>query len=373
MAQTNVSSCVISIIASFTSGLDVFKKFRASRKSRKRRSKKNASVDDEERISEEHTGCGIQFAHGDGVAQTALAEILLKLNTGLVTIINTFLTRDKHDTKLDYQSLTSLSERSRLDTCRTLRQLYRRLMQLRIPAPVYPENHRHQERTRTMSNLSAATKRKISSPRHHKVKGPMLARVVIADSSRPSQVAMVRPGERRRKPGHNSSSASPKVQSSTSLALQPPELPSRPPNHRAQTLPRGDLKPYRKHSAMDLSHKEVRRDERLRATQSTPRLVATIPEFRPLPPMPTSAPSPAMEPRRRKPTPTYYSIESDATKLGEIPMHKWAEPYDFDAMSRLNREAEMNGWPIRDMDGNVQQPSKKRGIFGLFRRKRTTT
>lgn len=82
MAQTNVSSCVISIIASFTSGLDVFKKFRESRKSRKRRSKKNASVDDEElrlarslRQGPEDIGreyqrsiqtAGDQFAHGDG-------------------------------------------------------------------------------------------------------------------------------------------------------------------------------------------------------------------------------------------------------------------------------------------------------------------
>lgn len=304
-----------------------------------------------------------------GVAQTALAEILLKLNTGLVTIINTFLTRDKQDTKLDYQSLTSLSERSRVDTCRTLRQLYRRITQVRVPAQVYPDNHRQEDRAKARSNLSAATRRKISSPKHHKVKGPMLARVVIADSSRPSQVAMVRPGERRRKSPQSSSSASPKVQSSTSLPLQAPELPLRPPNHRSQTLPHGDRRPQRKHSAMDIP--KVRREEKLRATQSTPRLAAPLPDYEPLPPIPNSAPLPAMEPRRRKPTPTYYSIESDATKLGEIPMHKWAEPYDFDAMSRLNREAEMNGWPTRDMDGNVHQPAKKRGIFGLFRRRRT--
>lgn len=82
MAQTNVTSCVISIIASFTSGLDVFKKFHESRKIRKRRSKKNASVDDEElrlarslRQGPEDIGreyqrsiqvAGDQFAHGDG-------------------------------------------------------------------------------------------------------------------------------------------------------------------------------------------------------------------------------------------------------------------------------------------------------------------
>lgn len=294
----------------------------------------------------------------------------MKLNTGLVAIINTFLTRDKQDPKLDYQSLTSLSERSRLDTCRTLRQLYRRMMQVGVPAPLHPNTHRHEDRPRAKSNLSAASKRKVSSPKHHKVKGPMLARVVIADSSKPAQVAMVRPGERRRKPGQISSSASPQVQSTTSLALEAPQLPSRPQNHRSQTQLQGNGRPEWKQSAMDIS-KNVQRQEKLCATYSTPRLATPAPRYEPLPPMPTFTSRPAMEPRRRKLTPTYYSIESDATKLGEIPMHKWAEPYDFDAMSRLNKEAEMNGWPVRDVDGNVQAPAKRKGIFGLFRRRRT--
>lgn len=40
MAQTNVSSCVLSIVASFSSGLDVFKKLREKRK-RKRSSSRS--------------------------------------------------------------------------------------------------------------------------------------------------------------------------------------------------------------------------------------------------------------------------------------------------------------------------------------------
>lgn len=243
-------------------------------------------------------------------------------------------------------------------------------MQVRVPAPLRPDTCRHEERPRTKSNLSAASKRKVSSPKHHKVKGPMLARVVIADSARPSQVAMVRPGDRKKKSGQVSSSASPRLQSTTSLALEAPQLPSRPPHYRSQTHTHGSTRPQRKHSATDIS-KNVRREEKLRTTQSTPRLATIAPRHDPLPPMPSSTPLPAQESRRRKPTPTYYSIESDATKLGEIPMHKWVEPYDFDAMSRLNREAEVNGWPVRDVDGNVQAPAKRKGIFGLFRRRRT--
>lgn len=82
MAQSNVSSCVLSIVASFTSGLDVFKKFKELREKRKRRPRKNASLDDEEvrlarslRQGPEDIGreyqrsisaVGEHFAQGDG-------------------------------------------------------------------------------------------------------------------------------------------------------------------------------------------------------------------------------------------------------------------------------------------------------------------
>lgn len=81
MAQSNVSSCVLSIVASFASGLDVFKKFRELR-GKKRKSRKNASLDDEEvrlakslRQGPEDIGreyqrsiisVGEHFAQGDG-------------------------------------------------------------------------------------------------------------------------------------------------------------------------------------------------------------------------------------------------------------------------------------------------------------------
>ena len=81
MAQSNVSSCVLSIVASFTSGLDVFKKFRELR-NKKRKSRKNASLDDEEvrlarslrqgpedigrEYSRSITAIGDHFAQGNG-------------------------------------------------------------------------------------------------------------------------------------------------------------------------------------------------------------------------------------------------------------------------------------------------------------------
>lgn len=116
-----------------------------------------------------------------GIAQTSLAEILLKLNTGLVTIINTFLTRDKHDAKLDYQSLTNLSERSRDDTCRTLRQLFHRMTQSRVPSRLDGPRQK-QDRPSNESAIYSRSRKAVSGHKHTRVKGPMLARVVIADS-----------------------------------------------------------------------------------------------------------------------------------------------------------------------------------------------
>lgn len=67
------------------------------------------------------------------IAQTSLAEILLRLNVGLIGIITSFLHSTTNDVQLDYKALADMSDRSRVDTCRTLRQLFKRLTQLKRP------------------------------------------------------------------------------------------------------------------------------------------------------------------------------------------------------------------------------------------------
>ncbi len=47
MAHSNVASCVLSIVGSFSNGLDVFKKLKETR-ARRKKPKKNDSVDGEE-------------------------------------------------------------------------------------------------------------------------------------------------------------------------------------------------------------------------------------------------------------------------------------------------------------------------------------
>lgn len=297
-------------------------------------------------------------------AQSSLAEILLRLNTGLVGIITTFLHRDKHgNLELDYRSLTDLSEQSREQTVGVLRQLYQRMLARRSPA-----------RSPAVQGKLSDGKAHHSSRKHSRIRGPTLARVVIRDSSKPSQIALVRPAEVKRSPRPSSQprparipGTPPLSQASTAIAASqlslPPTLPpdpsppkpARPGHTRSKTSPpelaqKPSRRPRKHQADLDLG-------ETLRATQSTPKLVPATVDHPP-------------PPRRRKETPTFYSAASGSTKLGEIPMHKWAEAYDFDAMSLKNREAMAAGWPrlLEEEDAAVEK--KKRGrIFRLFRRR----
>lgn len=56
--------------------------------------------------------------------------------------------------------------------------------------------------------------------------------------------------------------------------------------------------------------------------------------------------------------------------MGEIPMHKWHDPWNFEAMAARNREAEEQGWPFRESDEVGAEVKKKRGgLFRMLRRK----
>ncbi|KAK1817457.1 hypothetical protein LTR12_008098 [Friedmanniomyces endolithicus] len=406
MAQTNVSSCVLSIVASYSSGLDIFKQLREKRSRKKQRSKATAQLGEAEvrlarslRQGPEAIGreylksvqaAGEGFAVGDVIAQSSLAEIVLKLNTGLLSIISSFLGREREVVQMDYASLTELSERSRVDTCRTLRQLLHRTQhaQALYSRPALPSN----ELVQRGSDVHEAKRRKKRT--HSRVRGPMLARVTIENSSQRSQIAVVKPGERKKK---TSSSALSRGQSevpsggSTPLALPPPPYrevaeqplqPTQPSGLRSNTSPSDLQKSRSKQSALSpaIPHQHLQRPEALRATVSTPRLhSAPQPDtHHPLPLPQQLRTKPLLEndssrpTRSRKPTPTFYSIASDGTKLGEIPLHKWAVPLDFDAMSLMNREAERDGWPVGQLEdgsggGGGGEKGMRKKRFGFLR------
>ncbi|KAK4896299.1 hypothetical protein LTR27_005821 [Elasticomyces elasticus] len=371
MAQTNVSSCVLSIVASFSSGLDVFKQFREKRR-RKQSYKSNDKLDAGElrlarslRQGQEDIGreylqnvktAGDQFAVGDVIAQTSLAEVLLKLNTGLVNIISTFLAREKGGVKLNYESLTGLSDSSRLDTCRTLRQLFRRMTQLRT-AQVANSSLALQPREPSDPNDEPKRRRK-----HRRIQGPILARVVIADSSKPSQIAMVKPESAP------SARSTPPPCDAVQMTASVGRLTERCcDDSLVMTKPYQQLHPVLKASPKEITRSaDVAKASKVQLHSSSPDECAPPVAYTSKPPLETN------DRRRRKATPTYYSIASDGTKLGEMPLHKWPVPFDFDEMSITNKQAELDGYPACLM-GDVDGKKKRFGFLRLRLFRRDTT
>ncbi|KAK8163106.1 hypothetical protein BKA80DRAFT_343526 [Phyllosticta citrichinensis] len=156
-AQGKVEASVFAIVTAFTSGLDVCRKLRDRRGKRKKSRKTDSSkahptpvldcLDDElqlgkslqrgpveiqDRYQLNRSHAGERFAQGDAIAHASLTEVLLKLNTGLVAIISTFLCHGKDESNLDYKSLARLSDCSRSEAIDALDQLYRRLSQSQV-------------------------------------------------------------------------------------------------------------------------------------------------------------------------------------------------------------------------------------------------
>ena len=256
--------------------------------------------------------------------------------------------------------------------------------QLSITDREHNESDRH--RSGNDSSVSSNRRKRKGSQEHTKVRGPMIARVVIADSTKPSQIALVKPGERRKKSTSSSSgssslsktSADPRAATTTNLVTPPPsytplELP-RPAPQRSSTAPAVPPRPSRPlmtgHACPARQHRD---DSVMRAARSTPQLEYTLPqELEAIPPMPHSAPfppprHPSVRARRQEPASVYYSIVSDSTKIGEIPMHKWTSPYDFDQMSTMNRQAYETGWPQNQLGGGNKK--KRFGFSRLFSRR----
>lgn len=285
------------------------------------------------------------------MAQNSLAEILLRLNAGLVSIIASFLDHDsKGSAGLDYKSLTDLSEVSRVQTIGVLRQLYQRLLSKQAPQAL-PSARHSKERPKAKKSSHHA------SPKHTKIRHPTLARVLIENSSVPSQIALVRPTEnpKRRCPRSHSRSSSepPQPHLRQSPAASIPNLSSSPPPPPPY-FPSDPLPLQEEHTAKQPRHHRSgaslnKTRSQLKHKPSTP-LPSPLRNDR-LPPVthPTHKASLSdLRDKRLRPE-TFYSIASartGSTKLGEIPMHKWAEPWDYEAAEEANQKALASGWPV---------------------------
>jgi hypothetical protein len=286
-------------------------------------------------------------------AQNSLAEILLRLNAGLVSIIASFLHRDsKNGLDLDYKSLTDLSEVSRVQTIGVLRQLYQRLLSKQVPQAL-PSARSGKEQRKVKPKKSSHR----TSSKHTKIRHPTLARVLIENSSVPSQIALVRPSEnpKKHRPRSHSRTSSeppqPHLRPSPAASLPnlsisptppPPYFPSDPLPLQEQHLAK---QPRHHRSGASLNKPRTQ----LKHKPSTPLPSPLRHDHIPTTTHPTQTKSPT-DLRDKRPRPeTFYSIASartGSTKLGEIPMHRWAEPWDYEAAEEANRKALASGWPV---------------------------
>lgn len=407
-----VSSCVSNLIHAFTDGLNVFKRLRERRKRRKskQREREEGPSGEELQLSnslrkgpvelkEKYENCygdkGDKFAKGDGksyctavqwlpserqhtdrktaIAHASLVETLIKFNTGLVRIIATFLHHDSKnsDLRLDYKSLTSLSDASRREALDSMNKLYQRLSQSQL------------QLHRTMEIKTEPEKKRRSSSRQRS-QGPTVTRVSIktAGNSTQTQLAMVRPRAARK--GSSSSSSSYSSRSTSTRASSPSSSPPRSPlpeyspkdPYPPQKAPA--VKPITAATKKSSLPTEPARPKTWPQPKSKPApfksSLPTPPEYFALESMPPHMPLPFSNathsvPRRRadKPTLSTYTFASDSTKLGEIPQRNWTVPFDFEEAARLNAEVAVKGHPVVATSAEHKTRTKK-GLRSLFKK-----
>ncbi|KAJ9620941.1 hypothetical protein H2203_007527 [Taxawa tesnikishii (nom. ined.)] len=323
MAAT-VSASVDLIVKAFVDGLSVLSRIHEGRGNKKKKkhsahneqpardvgrslskSLRRGHTDVQQEYERSLLSVGEQFAIGDETAQGSLLRVILKLNSGLVGIIHSFLDKKRPGQQLDYSALTNISDSTRRDAVGTLQQLSRRIsmshQHLQLP-PHSPEYNVRRLRTPT------ADERRLQGPGHQHC----WRRCVFYSAL---------------------STAPPSPSRNLSDFSSPPASRVEDAYVGACVEPRG--------SAGD--PKNLRGEEG----------VATLSRR-----------------RRALPTPTFYSVASTGTKLGEIPMHKWAVPFDFEEMERLNLEAEINGWPL-PVDPQGKKP--RFGFLKMFKKKGAET
>jgi hypothetical protein len=443
MAQTTDSS-VFSIITAFTSGLDVFRKLRERRRVKKKRKASKGSgekesgehlrlskslrrgpVDIEREYEKQRAKHGRRYEIGDGgsivppvqprqrrqknntltcfllaIANTSLTKTLVKLNTGLVNIITSFLCCKGGDTQLDYKSLTSLSDISRLEAVEALGQLSKRLSQS-SPTPLLPSgscsrcgcgrhrgackktgkpaltkansvealggrDNKHNEKEKQKSTKS----RSRQPPAAHTVDSDCKVRMVHLSSASEPQLAIVRSRPRNRRTTSSSSSSS---QSGNCTARTPPPAYSSPHPSPPLSPPSSHMAhPFPQQAYPVVPPQTPRPQNQFLPSQQ--QFLYPTPSPSPSPPQPMPSPAysaPILRRRADKATPSTFTFASDSTKLGEIPMNKWNIPFNYAEMQRLNEEYYAGS---SNVTFDQEYKPKRPGLFGrMFGKKKAVT
>ncbi|KAI9707408.1 MAG: hypothetical protein M1836_000369 [Candelina mexicana] len=332
MSNVEVKAIVASITSAFSSSIDVFHRVHNSRRDKQR---KDIASDGELRLTKslhkahraisreyarDYDQLGQQFATGDVIAQTVLADTLLKLNIGLVNIISAFLAGNPNNVQLDLRSLTELSDTSRKEALDALGHLYSRLTKPSTTVQQQVTGHAKP------SSQDRGPKSDTSRPSKNKPKAKENSTMPITGGVLPSLVNSVAcasvpvPSQRPRGAWVRSrrSSASSSV---TYISAEPKWNPA----------------PSR---AVAIASTSTQKIPILPATESVPPDQTPPTQFTPkkAPPVP-SKPLALQSPTPMcliKASTSVYSFASDSTKLGEIPQHKWATPACFHGLETKN-------------------------------------
>ncbi|KAI9798369.1 MAG: hypothetical protein M1835_000032 [Candelina submexicana] len=344
MSNVEVKAVVASITSAFSSSIDVFHRVHNSRRDKQR---KDIASDEELRLTKslhkahraisreyarDYGQLGQQFATGDGepssirglvlaangnipkaIAQTALADTLLKLNIGLVNIISAFLAGNPNNVQLDLRSLTELSDTSRKEALDALGHLYSRLT--KSSTTVQQQVTRHAKPCSQDREPQSDTSRPSKNKNKAKENGtmPITGGVLPSLVNSVAYASVPVPSQRPRGAWVRSrrSSASSSV---TYISAEPKWNPA----------------PSR---AVAIASTSTQKIPILPATESVPPDQTPPTQFTPkkAPPVP-SKPLALQSPTPMcliKASTSVYSFASDSTKLGEIPQHKWATPASF--------------------------------------------
>jgi hypothetical protein len=310
------------------------------------------------------------------IAHASLAETLIRLNTGLVGIIATFLNHNGGDKEkkrplhLDYTSLTNLSDASRRDAMNSMQKLYVRLGSQQVVQVQKPDVIGNEKKRKGVSTGG-------------KARGPTVARVQLEGKDKDAtQLVFMRPknpsstGRKGSMSSSSGSGGSKRTSPTTSplaspLPLYTPKDPFPfPPANTASSRPKGKCgkvdafddacrPPCSPHTYMQ------------QLNEGIPMALHLPPPKQKSPTSPTTAarparttPSPPIVRRRMdKATLSTYTFASDSTKLGEIPMRNWTVPWDYTQAQRLNEEAaELATLPVIV----AGDKARKRGLFGFL-------
>jgi hypothetical protein len=363
MAACEVSQIVASIVSAYNSGLDVFKRM----KRRKKSSSKDTKPAQEDAIlqaSLEHrpkdirteyeksvAKLGHRFEIGDTIAHSSLAHTLLVLNSGLISVLNNWLSDDGVKRRQSQRSLLSISETAAADALFALGQLNHRLAaQPRLPAtlsmpteePRLKKSSHSRQASKTVVDIKIDPKVKSRAENNLLARGGWVRAFPAARSKSGSSIVTLTSSrnasttkltDHKRHKSSTSGTASPPGRS----ASRSPKGSPRPGHKRAESSPAilTQLSQYTAGLPVDMMSQQRHRSPENRRIAREPSMLIVPSDFFESfielpPPQQPKVPlhsRPSMNIRSttgiRPRPPSVATFMTASTKIGEIPEHRW--------------------------------------------------